>query len=168
MKVEVPRVVGVPLILPPELNVSPAGNEPADRLYVYGAKPPLTETDALYAESFVADVSDVVVIDNAPSTVTVMSFVAVMPLPVAVMRTVYVPSGVLDVVPTCTVAVTPVTDGVTEDGITVTVAPVGVDGVKTVVSAAEAAVPVIVISADRLLPLVTFILEAVMARFCTV
>jgi hypothetical protein len=49
VKFEVPAVVGVPLMTPPELKDSPAGSVPESSDHVYGVTPPVAESVWLYA-----------------------------------------------------------------------------------------------------------------------
>ena len=60
MKVDVPLVVGVPLIMPVErVSVSPAGSEPDVTLHVYGVVPPVAFSVCEYDEPTVPPTSDV-------------------------------------------------------------------------------------------------------------
>jgi hypothetical protein len=49
VKLEVPAVVGVPLITPPEESDNPAGSEPLASDQLYGVTPPLAANVWLYA-----------------------------------------------------------------------------------------------------------------------
>jgi hypothetical protein len=49
VKLEVPAVVGVPEITPPELKESPAGSEPDASDQLYGVTPPAAASVWLYA-----------------------------------------------------------------------------------------------------------------------
>ena len=49
VKLEVPAVVGVPLIVPPPLKANPAGKLPEETLHVMVPAPPLDARVVLYA-----------------------------------------------------------------------------------------------------------------------
>src|SRR3989304_2056121 len=71
LKLDVPPVVGVPLITPvPLFNVSPKGRLPVTIAHVIGAFPPVDVSVWLYARLTVPSDSAVVVTDNAAYTVT--------------------------------------------------------------------------------------------------
>ena len=57
LKFVVPVVVGVPLIVPSELRVSPAGRLPEARVQVYGFTPPVAVSVAEYGTLITATVS---------------------------------------------------------------------------------------------------------------
>jgi hypothetical protein len=59
---DVPAVIGVPIICPALLNVSPTGNAPEDIDQLYGAVPPLAESVAKYAVPTCPPTKDEVVI----------------------------------------------------------------------------------------------------------
>ena len=49
LNVDVPAIVGVPLIVPPELKLRPAGKEPLEMFQKYGEFPPVAVRVVLYA-----------------------------------------------------------------------------------------------------------------------
>ena len=81
VKFDVPAAVGVPLITPAAVIVSPAGSVPEARVTVYGPAPPDHATVALYGTATVAGGRDVVVMTGGPGrTVIVNVSVSVWPI----------------------------------------------------------------------------------------
>ena len=69
VKVAVCWAVGVPVILPNWLRLSPVGKLPEAMLHVYGGTPPLAASDAVYGTLTDPEVSVVVVTARAELTV---------------------------------------------------------------------------------------------------
>src|ERR1035438_3209176 len=75
----VPTEVGVPDIMPPLLNVNPGGTP--DWVQVYGAVPPVAESDALYAKPTVPDGNCAVVIFSGEGATAELTVLLSNPIP---------------------------------------------------------------------------------------
>jgi hypothetical protein len=72
VNVEVPSAVAVPVMAPRELSVNPAGKVPAVSDQVYGPRPPVAESVALYIWLTTAAARVVVVTDSGVMLAIVM------------------------------------------------------------------------------------------------
>ena len=66
VKLEVPALLGVPEITPPDDRVSPAGRDPEAMLHTYGAIPPLADRVAEYEEPAIAALRPELLIESRP------------------------------------------------------------------------------------------------------
>ena len=74
VNVYVPRLLGVPVMVPAELSsVRPFGNLPAMRVHVYGATPPVAASVCEYAAPTVPGGRLVVVIASGATTTVIES-----------------------------------------------------------------------------------------------